>query len=161
MIVDAYDMKWKIHSTKAAEEGTLVSLAITPEDIHIMRKSVNVADATMYDNNSVNIMGKNYECSENCLLYNESVQVSVHADNISLTQPSDDLITGTVEALHRRSVFTEAVINCGEKKWVVHTVDPSVKQGDSVGLVIDPEAIEIIRTVESELSATRPQEEEE
>ncbi len=161
MIVDSYDMKWKIHSTKAAEEGTIVGLQITPEDIHIMRKSVNVVDATMFDNNAVSIMGKSYECTENCLLYNESVQVSVDADSISLTAPSDELITGVVEALNRRSVFTEAVIKCDNKKWVVHTVDSSVKEGDTVGLLIDPEAIEIIRTVESELSATQPQEEEE
>ncbi len=160
MIVDAYDMKWKIHSTKAAEEGTIVGLEITPEDIHIMRKSVNVCDATMFDNNSVNIMGKTYACEENCLLYNESVQVAVDADNISLTEPDDALLVGFVEALNRRSVFTEAVINCDGKKWVVHTIDPAIKENDTVGLLIDPAAIEIIRTVESELSATKPQEEQ-
>ncbi len=161
MIVDSYDMKWKIHSTKAAQEGAIVGLDFTPEDIHIMRKSINVIDAVMYDNYSVCIMGKNYECTENCLLYNESVQVSVDADSISLTAPSSELITGTVEALNRRSLFTEAVIDCGEKKWVVHTVDPTVKEGDTVGIVIDPEAIRILRTVESELSATQPKEDEE
>ena len=161
MIVDSYDMKWKIHSTKAAEEGTIVGLDFTPEDIHIMRKSVNVIDAVMYDNNAVSIMGKTYECVENCLLYNESVQVSVDADSISLTSPDDKYIVGEVEAINRRSVFDEAVINCGDKKWVAHIIDKDIKVGDSVGLVIDPESIKITRTVESELSATAPQEEDE
>ena len=161
MIVESYDMKWKIHSTKAAKEGEMVGLDFTPEDIHIMRKSVNVADAVMYDNNSVSIFGKSYACEQNCLLYNESVQVSVDADAISLSEPADELLTGTIEALNVRTVYTEVVVNCGDKKWVVHCSSSNYSVGDVVGLKIDPEAIDIIRTVESELSATQPQEEEE
>jgi len=159
MIVDSYDMKWKIHSTKAAKEGEMVGLDFTPEDIHIMRKSVNVADAVMYDNNSVSIFGKSYSCEQNCLLYNESVQVSIDVDSISLAAPNDDLLIGTIEALNQKAMYTEAVVNCGEKKWVVHCSGCEYSVGDTVGLVIDPKAINIIRTVESELSATKPQEE--
>ncbi len=161
MIVDSYDMKWKIHSTKAAIEGEIVGLDFTPEDIHIMRKSFNVCDAVMFDNNAVSIMGKSYPCAENCLLYNESVEVKIDADSITLIQPDDDVIVGTVEALNKRSFFTEAVVICGEKKWIVHTADTAVKVGDTVGLSIDPDSILISRTVESELSATQPKEDEE
>ncbi len=39
MIIDAYDYKWIVHSTQAAEKGSAVGLSFVPYDIHIMRKT--------------------------------------------------------------------------------------------------------------------------
>ena len=39
IIVRAYSDIWVIHSTKAPEVGSVVGIALTPEDIHIMKKS--------------------------------------------------------------------------------------------------------------------------
>lgn len=39
MIINAYSDIWMVHSTKAAQPGEIVGLQITPEDIHIMKKS--------------------------------------------------------------------------------------------------------------------------
>ncbi|MBQ4100594.1 MAG: ABC transporter ATP-binding protein [Oscillospiraceae bacterium] len=39
MLVSAVGQDWMIHSTQAQEEGKLIGLAVTPEDIHIMKKS--------------------------------------------------------------------------------------------------------------------------
>ena len=38
MVIDAYDFKWLVHSTKAAEVGSAVGISFDPYDIHIMRK---------------------------------------------------------------------------------------------------------------------------
>ncbi len=38
MSVEAYDNRWLVHSTKAAEVGRNVGLSFGPDDIHIMRK---------------------------------------------------------------------------------------------------------------------------
>ena len=38
MIIDAYDFRWIVHSTKAAEKGSAVGISFTPDDIHIMRR---------------------------------------------------------------------------------------------------------------------------
>ncbi len=38
MVVEAYDFKWLIQSTKAAEEGATVGITFGPDDIHIMHK---------------------------------------------------------------------------------------------------------------------------
>ncbi len=160
MIVDSYDMKWTIHSTKSAEEGSFVGLNITPEDIHIMRKSENIADAIMVDNNVVSIQGKTYECDENSLLYNESVEVQISSKDVLIVEPSDDVICGDIEAINKRSVFIEVVINTGEKKWISHTTNDSLKVGQRVGITFDSDDIYIIRTVESELSATTEEEDE-
>jgi len=155
MIVDSYDMKWIIHSTKSAEEGSFVGLDITPEDIHIMRKSENITDAIMVDNNVVSINGKTYKCDENSLLYNESVEVKISSKDVIITEPDDSLICGTIEAINKRSVFIEVVINTGDKKWIAHTTNDALEVGQRVGLTFDSDDIYIIRTVESELSATR------
>ncbi|MBQ9976644.1 MAG: ABC transporter ATP-binding protein [Clostridia bacterium] len=160
MIVDSYDMKWTIHSTKSAEEGSFVGLNITPEDIHIMRKSENIADAIMVDNNVVSIQGKTYECDENSLLYNESVEVQISSKDVLIVEPSDDLICGEIEAINKRSVFIEVVINTGEKKWISHTTNDALTVGQRVGITFDSDDIYIIRTVESELSATTEEEDE-
>ena len=160
MIVDSYDMKWTIHSTKSAEEGSFVGLNITPEDIHIMRKSENIADAIMVDNNVVSIQGKTYECDENSLLYNESVEVQISSKDVLIVEPSDDVICGEIEAINKRSVFIEVVVNTGEKKWISHTTNDSLTVGQRVGITFDSDDIYIIRTVESELSATTEEEDE-
>ena len=39
MIVDAVGCKWIIHSTVSEEPGSLIGMSVTPNDIHIMRKS--------------------------------------------------------------------------------------------------------------------------
>ncbi len=38
MMVESYDYKWTVHSTKAAEPGSSVGLKFGPSDIHIMKK---------------------------------------------------------------------------------------------------------------------------
>lgn len=38
MVIEAYDFSWLVHSTKAAEEGSVVGISFDPYDIHIMRK---------------------------------------------------------------------------------------------------------------------------
>lgn len=39
IIVRAYSDRWIVHSTKAPETGSIVGISLTPEDIHIMKKS--------------------------------------------------------------------------------------------------------------------------
>lgn len=38
MLIDAYDYRWIVHSTQAAEKGSAVGLSFGPYDIHIMHK---------------------------------------------------------------------------------------------------------------------------
>ncbi|MGN1304731.1 MAG: spermidine/putrescine ABC transporter ATP-binding protein [Oscillospiraceae bacterium] len=38
MIIEGYDFKWIVHSTKAAEKGSSVGIFFTPDDIHIMHR---------------------------------------------------------------------------------------------------------------------------
>lgn len=38
MLIDAYDYRWIVHSTKAADKGASVGLTFGPDDIHIMHK---------------------------------------------------------------------------------------------------------------------------
>lgn len=38
MLIDAYDYRWIVHSTQAAEKGSTVGLSFDPFDIHIMHK---------------------------------------------------------------------------------------------------------------------------
>lgn len=58
MIVDSFGTKWKIHSTKAAEPGSFIGMALTPEDIHIMHKSyasnMNIEEASSIQEGAVN-----------------------------------------------------------------------------------------------------------
>ena len=125
-----------------------------------MRKSENIADAIMVDNNVVSIQGKTYECDENSLLYNESVEVQISSKDVLIVEPSDDVICGEIEAINKRSVFIEVVINTGEKKWISHTTNDALTVGQRVGITFDSDDIYIIRTVESELSATTEEEDE-
>lgn len=52
MIIDAYDFRWIVHSTKAAKKGSSVGISFTPDDIHIMHrmKQENVAESEGTEN---------------------------------------------------------------------------------------------------------------
>lgn len=65
-----------------------------------------------------------------------------------------------IEVINKRSVFTEVVINTGEKKWVSHTTKDSLKLGQTVGITFSSDDINVMHTVESELSATQEEVEE-
>ncbi|MCD7731310.1 MAG: ABC transporter ATP-binding protein [Oscillospiraceae bacterium] len=43
MLIDAYDFRWIVHSTKAAEKGSSVGINFAPDDIHIMHKSKDIS----------------------------------------------------------------------------------------------------------------------
>ncbi len=54
MIIEAYDYKWIVQSTQAAEKGSSVGLSFLPDDIHIMHKmnkSTNVQEAAAENEN--------------------------------------------------------------------------------------------------------------
>ena len=38
MLIEGYDFRWIVHSTKAAEKGASVGISFTPDDIHIMHR---------------------------------------------------------------------------------------------------------------------------
>lgn len=46
MLIDAYDYRWIVHSTQAAEKGSAVGLTFVPYDIHIMYKMENEEQKT-------------------------------------------------------------------------------------------------------------------
>lgn len=46
MLIDAYDYRWIVHSTQAAEKGSAVGLTFVPYDIHIMHKMENEEQET-------------------------------------------------------------------------------------------------------------------
>ncbi len=46
MLIDAYDYRWIVHSTQAAEKGSAVGLTFVPYDIHIMHKMENEEQKT-------------------------------------------------------------------------------------------------------------------
>lgn len=41
MVIDAYDFKWLVQSTKAEQPGAVVGITFDPDDIHIMNKEVS------------------------------------------------------------------------------------------------------------------------
>ena len=43
MLIDAYDFRWMVHSTKAAELGSTVGMTFDPYDIHVMHKMKETA----------------------------------------------------------------------------------------------------------------------
>ena len=46
MLIDAYDYRWIVHSTQAAEKGSAIGLTFVPYDIHIMHKMENEEQKT-------------------------------------------------------------------------------------------------------------------
>ena len=125
----------------------------TPEDIYNEPKNAyvadfigesNIIDGVMKKDCLVNIMGIDFECVDKGFNENESVDVVIRPEDIYIVDDDKSEFKGIVESVTFKGVHYEMVINCYDKKWIVHdtTMFPVDK---NVGLIVKPFDIHIMK----------------
>lgn len=110
----------------------------------------NIVDGVMLEDNLVSFVGKKFECVDGGMRKNESVEVVLRPEDLTITTLEKGKLTVTVDTQLFRGVHYEII--CFDEQgneWMVHSTRKA-KEGAQVGLSFEPEDIHVMRFNESE-----------
>ena len=139
-------------------DGGKICQVGTPEDIYNEPQNAFVADfigesniigAIMVKDRLVNIMGADYECVDTGFGTNNPVDVVIRPEDIILTEPQQNRITGIVTSVLFKGVHYEIEVTAGDFKWLIHsTKDEPINA--KVSIFVEPENIQIMHKPHSQ-----------
>ncbi|RLQ93212.1 ABC transporter ATP-binding protein [Falsibacillus albus] len=110
----------------------------------------NIVEAKMIQDFLVEFGGQQFECVDQGLQKNESVEVVIRPEDLEITSPQQGKLVVKVDSQLFRGVHYEI---CGYddagNEWLVHSTKKAIV-GDRIGLDFDPEAIHVMRFDETE-----------
>ena len=128
----------------------------TPQDIYNEPENAfvadfigesNILDGIMKEDYVVNFSGNTFKCLDKGFGKDESVDVVVRPEDVDIVAPDKGMLKGVVTSVDFLGVHYEIIVDIGGFKWMIQTTDEQ-KVGDNVGLVIDPDAIHIMKKSE-------------
>ena len=129
----------------------------SPEDIYNEPANAFVADfigesnilnGVMLEDYKVKFSNNIFSCVDSGFTKNEPIDVVIRPEDIEITTPDKGMLTGKVNLVTFKGVHYEIEVEAENNKWIVHNIK-SASVGNTVGLIIDPEAIHIMRKVEA------------
>ena len=104
----------------------------------------NILDGIMIEDFKVKFSNTTFNCVDKGFKSNEKIDVVVRPEDIEITSVENGMLVGKVNSVTFKGVHYE--IEVENTKWIIHNIK-SAKVGSTVGLIIDPEAIHIMRKV--------------
>lgn len=104
----------------------------------------NIIDGVMLDDFKVKVEGVTLQCLDKGFKVNEEVDVVIRPEDVDIVPAEKGLITGEVTSVTFLGVHYEIIVDVNGFKWMIQTTDES-KVGDKVGLLIEPDAIHIMK----------------
>jgi len=141
---DGYEIM--IQDYNCFDPGTEVSLIIKPSDIHVMKKErlCNTLEATVVDNQHVEMLGEKFEILPTDLEAGTNVTVEVDFDKIDLTDYQEDgTANGDVRLILYKGNHYHLTIASDEGTYIYVDTNDVWDDGDLVGINIKPEDIHI------------------
>ncbi len=123
----------------------------TPEEIYNEPKNVFVADfigesniynGKMTATKRVQFCGAEFECLDDMPL-GAKVDVVVRPEDVIMTKPENGTITGLVNSVIFKGIHYEIIVESGDNEVVIQSTR-SAKEGDTIGMCIEPDGIHVI-----------------
>lgn len=108
----------------------------------------NILDGVMLEDFKVKFADNTFTCVDSGFNKNEPIDVVIRPEDIEITTIDKGMLTGKVNSVTFKGVHYEIEVETKNNKWIIHNIKSSTV-GANVGLTIDPEAIHIMRKVES------------
>ena len=116
----------------------------SPEDIYNEPANAFVADFIGESNILTGVMLE----VDSGFNKNESIDVVIRPEDIEITTIDKGMLTGKVNSVTFKGVHYEIEVETENNKWIIHNIK-SANVGSTVGLIIDPESIHIMRKVKT------------
>lgn len=107
----------------------------------------NIIDGTMKADYLVNFENIDFPCLDAGFSEGEPVDVVIRPEDVDIVSPAKGMIEGDVTSVTFLGVHYEIIVDINGFKWMIQTTDEH-KVGDRVGLMIDPDAIHIMKKSE-------------
>ncbi len=107
----------------------------------------NIVDGKMIKDYLVSIAGHKFKCLDSGFEPDEAVDVVIRPEDVDIVPPKKGEICGTVTSVAFLGVHYEIIVDINGFKWMIQTTDEA-KVGDRVGLIIEPDAIHIMKKSE-------------
>jgi len=130
----------------------------TPEDIYNEPVNAfvadfigesNIVDAIMIDDYKVTFGGVKFKCLDSGFEKNEFVEAVVRPEDIRIVEPGATAsLTGTITSVTFKGVHFEILVDVGGFIWMIQTTQENLKEGDVIGMYIEPDAIHIMKRSE-------------
>ncbi|MGN0114457.1 MAG: spermidine/putrescine ABC transporter ATP-binding protein [Acutalibacteraceae bacterium] len=104
----------------------------------------NILDGVMEKDYLVKVDGVDFPCLDKGFAQNEPVDVVIRPEDVDIVAPDEGMLQGKVTSVTFRGVHFEIIVDIENFKWMIQTTDEH-KVGDTVGLVIVPDAIHIMK----------------
>lgn len=130
----------------------------TPEKIYNEPENAFVADfigesniigGIMIQDKLVSILGTRFACIDSGFGTNKPVDVVIRPEDVELVSPEKASLTGVVTHLIFKGVHYEMEVMAGGFEWLVHSTRMQ-PVGTEVGILVDPENIQIMNKPQSE-----------
>ncbi len=107
----------------------------------------NILDGIMLEDLKVRFSGHDFECVDKGFGFNEPVDVVVRPEDVDIVDKDRGMLSGVVTSVTFIGVHYEVIVDIGGFKWMIQTTD-YVAEGEYIGLLIDPDAIHIMKKSE-------------
>ncbi len=134
------------------DEGKIQQVG-TPKDIYNEPKNAfvadfigesNILDGVMLKDYLVEFSGNKFNCLDKGFNDREAVDVVVRPEDVDIVSLDNGMLKGTVISVDFLGVHYEIIVDIGGFKWMIQTTDEHFV-GDNVGLIIEPDAIHIMK----------------
>ena len=128
----------------------------TPTDIYNEPKNAFVADfigesniieGVMRADFWVEMAGNKFKCLDKGFGVDEEVDVVVRPEDVDIVKAEDGMISGKVTSITFKGVHYEIIVEIKGFKWMIQSTDYQ-EVGSTIGLVIEPDAIHIMKKSE-------------
>ena len=128
----------------------------TPQDIYNEPKNAfvadfigesNILDAIMREDYKVEINSVLFECLDSGFGKDEAVDAVIRPEDVDIVDADKGMLVGTVTSVAFLGVHYEIIVDIEGFKWMIQTTDER-KVNDRVGLIIEPDAIHIMKKSE-------------
>lgn len=130
----------------------------TPEDIYNEPVNAfvadfigesNIVDAIMLEDYLVTFGGVKFKCLDAGFEKKEFVEAVVRPEDIQIVEPGASAsLTGKITGVTFKGVHFEILVDVGGFIWMIQTTREHLKEGDTIGMYIEPDAIHIMKRSE-------------
>lgn len=106
----------------------------------------NILDGIMLEDYKVKFADTIFKCVDSGFNPSEDIDVVIRPEDIEITTADKGMLTGKVNSVTFKGVHYEIEVITENNTWIIHNIK-SATVGNTVGLIIDPESIHIMRKV--------------
>ncbi|MBQ3792621.1 MAG: ABC transporter ATP-binding protein, partial [Clostridia bacterium] len=138
-----------MHEGKIQQIGTPVDIYNEPQNAFVADfiGESNIIDGVMAEDYKVMLDGRFFTCLDKGFAPNEKVDVVIRPEDVDIVPVEKGQLSGTVSAITFKGDYYEMIVDVCGFKWMVQATD-EVKVESIVGLVIEPDAIHVMKRSE-------------